>query len=419
MKIIHQDAGEESLQFLRTYIFGLWIIIISFNQIEKLSYISISLFRPIGFFIRFLPESLYPFLIDIRFLVTLKLMLIACLACFVLNIFRKTTGILACIGLTLHQGIGRSFGQINHAEISLLYAAFILVAFECANSFYSHKDTIKSDKFNPNGVPILMIMATICTAYCLIGINRLVYGGIEIFQTEGMTIWVLQNSQTSRFLGLNLEQLILANPWLSQMLNIAFPVSTLIEISAPFCLISHRFRRTFVLLMIPFHIFVWIFMGPDFWENILLYIVFIDYSNWLKPRKVENSINPIVFYDGVCGLCNRFIQWLLHQDRTAIFRFAPLQGNTAKKFISQKKTNPGQWTIIFYDNGCQYMRSDAVLKIIYDLGGIWRIFAWLRIVPVCLRNYIYNIVARFRYPVFGKLDVCPIPKEEVKNRFLN
>jgi predicted DCC family thiol-disulfide oxidoreductase YuxK len=127
----------------------------------------------------------------------------------------------------------------------------------------------------------------------------------------------------------------------------------------------------------------------------------------------------IIIFDGVCNLCNGLVRFVIKNDRKGTIRFAPLQsdfGRHLQSAINTGKRNSD--TVVYSRKGINFFRSDAVLYILKDLGGPWRILYGLRIIPRFLRDYIYNVVAANRYRVFGKRDTCMIPGPEIKERFL-
>jgi predicted DCC family thiol-disulfide oxidoreductase YuxK len=131
----------------------------------------------------------------------------------------------------------------------------------------------------------------------------------------------------------------------------------------------------------------------------------------------------LVLYDGVCGLCNRLVRFLLRVDRRAVLCFAPLQGPTAARLAERHGFSLDVKTIIYVrpfglKGERAYERSDAALRMLADLGGIWWVLSWLRIVPRPLRDAVYDWVARHRYQWFGKYDSCPLPSPEQRARFL-
>jgi len=123
----------------------------------------------------------------------------------------------------------------------------------------------------------------------------------------------------------------------------------------------------------------------------------------------------IVFFDGVCSLCNGFIDFLIRIDKKRRLRYASLQGNTAKKHGIQGSLE----TMIYWDGKKSYLRSSGVLRLLWDLGGLWKLTAIFYLVPRFIRDAIYNWVAKNRYQWFGQKDVCRMPKPEERAYLLD
>lgn len=127
----------------------------------------------------------------------------------------------------------------------------------------------------------------------------------------------------------------------------------------------------------------------------------------------------IVFFDGVCGLCNHFVSFAVKRDHARVLRFAPLQGQTSSRVVSEE-VRTGLDTLVFLQGTSTHYRSGAVARILMQLGGIWRILGtamWL--IPSPLRDLGYRIVARFRYRLFGKHEACRLPSPEERAQFLD
>lgn len=137
-----------------------------------------------------------------------------------------------------------------------------------------------------------------------------------------------------------------------------------------------------------------------------------------RMEKKPAPEHPVIFFDGVCGMCNRFVDIVLRADDLGIFRFAPLQGATARKLLPPLTENPQDWSMIYLDERGIHDQSDASLEVYRRLGGAWRLLGLLRFVPRGIRNPAYRVIARNRYRWFGRVDTCRIPSEEEKNRFL-
>jgi len=127
---------------------------------------------------------------------------------------------------------------------------------------------------------------------------------------------------------------------------------------------------------------------------------------------------PIIFFDGVCAMCNTFVNFALRIDRRELFLFAPLQGTTARELLPPLSDDPGQWSMIYLDEKGIHDQLDASLEVYRKLGGVWRILSLMRYIPRSIRNPMYRILARNRYRWFGKKEQCRIPTEAERRRFL-
>ena len=168
--------------------------------------------------------------------------------------------------------------------------------------------------------------------------------------------------------------------------------------------------------------------------------------------------HPILFFDGVCGLCNRFVDFMLRSDSKDLFRYAPLQGETARCRLGLDGEAGGRQSgsneagdhqsgsneagdhqsgsneagdhqasgpqagdpqsFIFLDKDAFYEQSNAVLRALSRLGGAWRLIAVLYVFPRPLRDFVYRIVARNRYRWFGRRDACRLATPDERDRFL-
>ena len=137
----------------------------------------------------------------------------------------------------------------------------------------------------------------------------------------------------------------------------------------------------------------------------------------LAPTTVPTDA-PIVFFDGVCGLCNQAVDFLVSRDRKHVLRFAPLQGETSQRLLN---VPPGAdySTMVLWDRGQPYRRSDAVARALMHTGGLWRFLGTLLwCLPRPLRNWGYNVIARNRYRWFGQKESCRLPKPEERALFV-
>jgi predicted DCC family thiol-disulfide oxidoreductase YuxK len=117
--------------------------------------------------------------------------------------------------------------------------------------------------------------------------------------------------------------------------------------------------------------------------------------------------HPILLYDGVCGLCNRLVQFILRRDRGAVFQFASLQSPFAAEILARHSVHPADldtvYVVVNHNQPDESLRARCLLS-------------WL---PRPLCDWGYRVVAHNRYRIFGRYDVCPLPGEDVRDRFLD
>lgn len=126
--------------------------------------------------------------------------------------------------------------------------------------------------------------------------------------------------------------------------------------------------------------------------------------------------DKIIIFDGICGFCNKSIDILIKLDTQKIFQYTSLQGEFVKTL---KNIDPEIDSIIFYEDGSVYYKSTAILKIFRSLGSIWIFTQFFYIVPRVLRDFIYDVIAKYRYSIFGKMQSCRMPKEGEQELFID
>jgi predicted DCC family thiol-disulfide oxidoreductase YuxK len=126
----------------------------------------------------------------------------------------------------------------------------------------------------------------------------------------------------------------------------------------------------------------------------------------------------LILFDGVCNFCNASINFVIDHDRAGRFRFASLQSDYGQSVLSQyNKNNTDFDSVLLVSDGNLYEKSAAALEIARYLDG----YAWLygfRFIPTFIRNFVYDIVARYRYRIFGKSNTCRLPTEAEKRLFM-
>ena len=135
-------------------------------------------------------------------------------------------------------------------------------------------------------------------------------------------------------------------------------------------------------------------------------------------RTSEKEVGPIVFFDGVCALCDQSVQRLLTMDRKRRLKFAPLQGETASQMLPEADIRDLK-TLVIRDQRGIGRYSTAVVRILWQVGGIWSVLgSCLWLIPRPVRDWGYRFVSARRYRWFGKHDACRMPKPGEREQFL-
>lgn len=134
---------------------------------------------------------------------------------------------------------------------------------------------------------------------------------------------------------------------------------------------------------------------------------------------MANSEPYILLFDGVCNLCNRVVLFTIRNDKDKKFRFAALQSERGQAMLRKFDLPTHDFGSFVLIHGEKYfLKSSAGLHVLKELGFPWKLFYIFIIFPRLLRDFIYNIISKSRYSVFGKRDTCMTPTPELKQRFL-
>lgn len=147
----------------------------------------------------------------------------------------------------------------------------------------------------------------------------------------------------------------------------------------------------------------------------------------------DNRAHGLIFFDGICNLCNHSVQFIIKRDQHDYFRFAALQSEAAKaqlraldiaeentnsSFANGELTAPRLDTIVLLENGKTYDRSTAALRIARRLSGLWPLLYGFIIIPAFIRDFFYQLISKNRYRIWGKQESCMVPSAALKAKFL-
>lgn len=131
-----------------------------------------------------------------------------------------------------------------------------------------------------------------------------------------------------------------------------------------------------------------------------------------------NNNENILLFDGVCHLCNNLVLFIIKKDPKSQFKFAALQSEMGKLLLKKYILDSNNLNTVVYIKGERnFLKSTAILNIVKDLGGYWKLFYALIIIPKFIRDIIYDLIAKSRYRIFGKKESCMIPSPDINQRF--
>ena len=131
-------------------------------------------------------------------------------------------------------------------------------------------------------------------------------------------------------------------------------------------------------------------------------------------------MSATILFDGVCNLCNGFVQFVIARDPAARFRFAPLQSPAADALLREAGvSSPLPDSVVLVEDGSIFVRSDAALRIARGLRFPWPLAFGFTVVPRAIRNRVYDLIAARRYRWFGRRETCMVPTPDLARRFLS
>ncbi|PKP50643.1 MAG: hypothetical protein CVT95_02375 [Bacteroidetes bacterium HGW-Bacteroidetes-12] len=126
----------------------------------------------------------------------------------------------------------------------------------------------------------------------------------------------------------------------------------------------------------------------------------------------------IILFDGECNFCSFWVKFIIKRDKKDAFRFASLQSEVGKQFLTKFNISKNVDTVVFIQKDIVFVKSTAALTILKTLGGFWSLFYVLMIIPHFIRNFFYDLIAKYRY-VFFRKNTCQLNNQnDIKHKFL-
>lgn len=274
--LLHQDANPARLILILKLLFAMWVVRFLFDPFERISQLPPEFTAPVSF-LKLLPPDLYTALHSFGGLLVIKLLIVGCGAGVWVPRFRMPCALFGCIFLTIACAITRGFGHVNHAEIGPLLVTWVLTIYALRIPI---EQTIRPDKQQNQLAATGLILATIIfmLCYAFAGIARLSWGGLQMLGGESITNRMVEMAYHDWRFEYNFADVVLAMPPVLFTLKLGTAVVTVIEIAAPFCLVSRKFRVLFLLIMPAFHLGTIVLFKIDFIENVCVIFLLVGFA---------------------------------------------------------------------------------------------------------------------------------------------
>jgi hypothetical protein len=274
LELIHEQAGPRLLRLTRFGVFALWIVKLLLDPLWRLAEMPRELFQPIGVLALFPAGSVNALMTPGGLTFFWALMLAVLVLCLTDRLF-PVTATMAAFLLSAYSSLIRGFGPAVHTDIVLLLATYALALFSWADLFAAQK-SVRSQAWN--SFPLVTIIALLCLSYCMVGLNRTVVGGARVFTGDTMEVWAIDASLRGYYFNTNIGWHLPQWPLAVFFLRSGLPVITFFEITAPLCMVFPHYRWVFIPTMLSFHLLSLVFMNILFFDDMLLYLLMIDWS---------------------------------------------------------------------------------------------------------------------------------------------
>jgi hypothetical protein len=274
-ELIHDQAGPRLLRLVRRGIFALWIVKLLLDPLWRLAQLPAELIQPAGVTAWLSPERT-PFLWSASGLTALWLATLLVLAVALTGRVFAPVATIAAVLLTIYSSVIRSFGPAVHTDIVLLLAVYALALFAWADVAQRRRGAMRLE-VSGSSAPLVTIVALLCLTYCLVGLNRAIVSP-QTFTGNSMEVWTIDASLRAYYFNTGIGWHLPDWPAAVFFLRLGLPVVTLFEITAPLCLVWARYRWIFLLVMIPFHLLSLVLMNIFFFDDLLLYLLLVDWS---------------------------------------------------------------------------------------------------------------------------------------------
>lgn len=129
--------------------------------------------------------------------------------------------------------------------------------------------------------------------------------------------------------------------------------------------------------------------------------------------------NNVVYFDGFCNLCNALLHFLMKYDSDKNLLFSWSKSDYAILTLPENVLEYTETSIIFYRNGNFYKKSEAIFEILKQINSPIKFLSYFSFIPLKYTDYLYDVISKNRYKIFGRKNVCTIPINFDEDRFRN
>lgn len=292
--MLHENATARHLALLRMWVFGMWLGDLLKDPSTDLAQIPLAYYQPVGV-LRWFPTSFWEAALSAPLLqIWWSALAVLLLMSGVGVPFYRGVALVTCVLLTFYQGVIFGFTSVTHGPIAALYIAWILAVFPSADAFSLRRSPKRAPSNHVYQAAILTATVLLLATYMFVGVRRVVEGGTDIFLDGSILRFLARNSVGPDHLQGSLGLRVLEYPGLSMVFEVGFVIVTLFEILSLLCLSSKWFRRSWLAVMLPFHVLSWPLLQLLFMHNILLIcVLLIDLDGIAKRLGVGRWVPPM------------------------------------------------------------------------------------------------------------------------------
>jgi hypothetical protein len=286
--MLNEHASPQLLGVVRIVVFGYWLVNVLLVHLEDLAALPLELLSRHGV-LWLIPPPVWAWMWTEPFLVGFEAVLVACLAWLILGLphFQRVA-IVACVLITLFDGMEKSLGHINHSKFVMLYASWVLAMFPSADAVSLSRRRAAPAAPIMYSAPVIVISLLIIVPYTMIGVFRIGRSGLGVYFGDAIKDWFLHRSYESNATGFRLGIVVAESAFLLAATKLGFAVIGILEVLSPLCLLYRWFRWLWIPAMIGFHFLSLVTMNIFFWQNVVLILLVMTdcgrwFSRWLGP----------------------------------------------------------------------------------------------------------------------------------------